>query len=68
MNPNNPFFPNPLEDFEPKKPDFEPEIDPDFEDNLEESCDCCGKQLGVHTKRDLCKCALSILRGEKPIV
>jgi len=30
LNPN-PFFPNPLDDFEPKKPDFEPEIDPDYE-------------------------------------
>lgn len=37
MNPN-PFFPNPLDDFEPEKPDFEPEIDPDYEDNLEEDC------------------------------
>ena len=27
----NPFFPKPLDDFEPKKPDFEPEIDPDYE-------------------------------------
>jgi len=32
LNPNPfPFFPNPLDDFEPKKPDFEPEIDPDYE-------------------------------------
>lgn len=61
-----PFFPdNPLEPF---RPDFEPEIDPDFDDHLEDNCDFCGKQFGVHTKRDLVKCALAVVRGEKPIV
>jgi len=68
MNPRKPFFPSPLDDFEPEKPDFEPEIDPDFDDNLEDNCDCCGRQLGAHTNYDLAKCCLTILRGEKPIV
>ena len=31
MNPD-PIFPNPIDDFKPEKPDFEPEIDPDFEE------------------------------------
>jgi hypothetical protein len=66
--PNNPFFPDPLGEFEPKKPDFEPEIDPDYENHLEDNCDFCGRQFGVHTKLDLTKCALSILRGENPTV
>ena len=69
MCPNHPFFPkNPLEDYEPPKPDFEPEIDPDYDDHLEDDCDVCGRQFGVHTKRDLCECALAVVRGEKPIV
>ena len=67
-NPNPPFFPEPLGKFEPEKPDFEPEIDPDYENHLEDNCDFCGRQFGFHTKQDLCKCALSILRGEKPTV
>ena len=54
--------------FEPEKPDFEPEIDPDYENHLEDNCDFCGRQFGVHTKLDLTKCALSILRGENPTV
>jgi len=66
MIPHNPFFPNPLDDFEPKKPDFVPEIDPDYEDNLEEDCLSCGNQLGCHTTRDLVRCALNELRGENP--
>jgi len=64
MKPSNPFFPNPLDDFEPKRPDFEPEIDPDWD--LEEDCLSCGNQLGCHTKRDLVQCALNELRGETP--
>jgi len=67
-NPNHPFFPEPLGKFKPEKPDFEPEIDPDYENHLEDNCDFCGRQFGFHTKQDLCKCALSILRGEKPTV
>jgi len=26
----------------------------------------CGKQLGVHTTRDIVQCALNELRGESP--
>lgn len=66
MNPSKPFFDDPLDDFKPEKPDFEPEIDSDYENHLEDNCDSCGLQFGVHTKRDLCKCALLILRGEHP--
>ena len=61
-SPPRPFFP----DFEPEKPDFEPEFDPDFENHLEDDCDSCGEQLGVHTNHDLVKCSLNILRGENP--
>lgn len=59
----NPFFPNPLDDFEPKKPDFEPEIDPDY-DVLKDNCSSCGNQIGVHTTRELVVCALNELRGD----
>jgi len=57
------FFPNPLGDFEPEKPDFEPEIDPDYEDNLEDDCPVCNEQLGVHTTRMIVECALREVRG-----
>ena len=60
----NPFFPNPLDDFEPQKPDFEPEIDPDFEDNLEEDCPICGNQVGVHTTKEIVRCTLEAIGGE----
>jgi len=66
LNPNRPFFPNPLGDFEPEKPDFEPEIDPDYEDNLEEDCLSCGKQFGIHSTKDIVQCTLNELRGENP--
>ena len=61
-SPPKPFFP----DFEPKKPDFEPEINPDYEDNLEDDCPNCGNQLGVHTTKEIVQCALNELRGETP--
>ena len=61
MNPSNPFSPDPLGEFEPKKPDFEPEIDPDYEFNLEEDCLSCGKQLGCHSSKDIVQCAGSFL-------
>ena len=64
MNPSKPFFPNPLDDFEPKRPDFEPEIDPDWD--LEEDCLNCGKQYGVHSTKDILQCAINELRGETP--
>jgi len=57
------FSPSPLGDFEPKKPDFEPEIDPDYEDNLEDDCPVCGNQLGVHTTKEIIQCALREVRG-----
>ena len=60
-----PFFPNPFGDFEPKKPDFEPEIDPDYEDSLEDVCPVCNQQLGVHTTREIVVCALREVRGGK---
>ncbi len=59
----SPFFPNPLDDFKPEKPDFEPEIDPDFEDNLERDCPVCSNQLGIHTTKQILECALNELRG-----
>ena len=57
-----PFFPNPLEEFEPKKPDFEPETDPDYE----EDCMSCGISFQNHTTRDIVLCALNELRGAHP--
>ena len=63
MIPHNPFFPNPLDDFKPEKPDFEPEIDPDYEDNLEDDCPVCNEQLGAHTTREIILCALREVRG-----
>ena len=65
MSHHNPFSPIPLDDFEPTKPDFMPEIDPDYEDNLEEDCLSCGNQLGLHSTRDIVVCALNELRGIK---
>lgn len=56
------FFSNPLEDFESKKPDFEPEIDSDFD--LEEDCLSCGKQYDIHSPRDIVQCKLNELRSE----
>ena len=53
-----PFFPNP-----PVRPERLPE---DNEDDLEEDCLSCGKQLGIHTTRDLVQCSLNELRGETP--
>ncbi len=57
-----PFFPNPLEDFEPKKPDFEPESDPDY-DSM--SCVVCSKQFGVHSVKQVVECALKEVRGDR---
>lgn len=62
---SSPFFPNPLGDFEPKRPDFEPETDPDYDDNLEENCPVCNEQLGVHTTREIVLCALKGIQGGK---
>jgi hypothetical protein len=62
-----PFFPNPLGDFEPVKPDFEPEIDPDYEDNLEDDCPVCNQQLGVHSTKEIVECALKEIRGGKTV-
>ncbi len=62
-NSMKPFFPNPLGDFEPEKPDFEPEIDPDYEEHLEDDCPNCGNQLGVHTTQEIIFCALREVRG-----
>jgi len=59
----DPFFPNPLEDFEPEKPDFVPEIDPDYEEHLEDDCPNCGNQLGAHTTKEIIFCALREVRG-----
>ena len=57
-----PFFPyNPLEDFEPPKPDFDPEVDPDYD---EEYCTNCGLDYQTHSNIGLVKCALTIIRGE----
>ena len=53
-----PFFPNP-----PTRPE---RIQEDYEDDLEEDCLSCGKQLGVHTTKDIVQCALKELRGETP--
>ncbi|MCV0373665.1 MAG: hypothetical protein K5793_08960 [Nitrosarchaeum sp.] len=64
---SSPFFPNPLDDFEPKRPDFEPEIDPDYDDNLEENCPVCNEQLGVHTTREIVLCALREIQGGKQL-
>ena len=36
----------------------------DYEDNLEEDCLSCGKQLGIHTTKEIVQCALNELRGE----
>ena len=60
---SSPFFPQPLGDFEPEKPDFEPEIDPDYEKHLEDDCPVCGNQLGVHTTKEIVVCALREVRG-----
>lgn len=60
--PPTPFFPDPLDDFEPKKPDFEPEIDPDYDD-LESNCSVCQNKIRIHTTRELVVCALTELRG-----
>ena len=53
-----PFFHNPT-----KRPENFPE---DYDDNLEEDCLSCGKQLGIHTTKNILQCALNELRGENP--
>lgn len=58
--PPNPFFPNPLEDFEPMKPDFESNED-DWTD--EESCPVCNCKFDGHTTKQIVKCALNAVRG-----
>ncbi len=55
---SEPFFPEP-----PVRPERFPE---DYEDNLEEDCLSCGKQLGIHTTKEIVQCALNELRGETP--
>ena len=59
------FFPNPLDDFEPKKPDFEPEIDPDYDDSL---CPVCAKRLDQHPINNIVECALVEVRGGKHVL
>jgi hypothetical protein len=61
----NPFFPNPLDDFKPKRPDFEPEIDPDYDDSLESDCPVCSNHTATHKIRDLIVCALELTGGQK---
>jgi len=54
-----------FEDIDPKKKPDRPERFPeDYEDNLEEDCLSCGKQLGIHTTKEIVQCALNELRGE----
>ena len=54
LKPPKPFFP----DFEPKKPDFEPEIDPDYDD----SCPVCTVSMENHSVKQLVECALMAVR------
>ena len=60
--PPEPFFPNPLDDFKPKKPDFEPEINPDFDD---EPCPVCTAKFGDHSVKQIVECALMEVRYQK---
>ena len=59
------FFPEFPEIDPKKKPDRPEQFPEDYDDNLEEDCLSCGKQLGIHTTRDIVQCALNELRGDK---
>jgi len=52
------FFP----DSEPEKPDFEPEISPDFDD---EPCPICSIKFGDHSAKQIVECALMQIRHPK---
>ena len=61
MSNQHDFFPEIDPEKKPQKPEKIPE---DYEDNLEEDCLSCGKQLGIHTTKEIVQCALNELRGE----
>lgn len=55
----DPFFSNYLDNFEPKRPDFEHEIDPDFDDEI---CPVCCIKFGEHSVKQTIECALMEIR------
>lgn len=61
--PPKPFFPDPLDDYNPEKPDFVPDDD-DYTDD--EECPVCFVRLDEHSVKQVVECALKEVSGGVP--